>query len=159
MAKGIKAPGWWGQRSLREKQLLLVAGALVVLVAVWFLAIQPLMDARSHARVRMDTAITELAKARANAATAQVETGAPQVPLPLQAFVTQGAAEQGFTNMNVTASSPNQAAISSPQVRPQVFFGWIAQMEARGVVVESLSARANSDQTIAVDATLRAGGQ
>jgi hypothetical protein len=41
--------------------------------------------------------------------------------------------------------------------RPQAFFGWIGQLEARGLVVESMSARANADQTIAVEAVLRAG--
>lgn len=153
-------PDWWTRRTVRERQMLLVAAALLALVVVWFLAIRPLMDARAEARVKLDAAVTELARARASATMARQSAGtAPQVPLPLQAFVSQSAGEQGFTNLSVTASAPTQVSIASPQLRAPVFFGWIAQLEARGVTVEALSARANADQTIAVDAVLRAGGQ
>jgi hypothetical protein len=44
-------------------------------------------------------------------------------------------------------------------VRPAPFFGWIGQLETRGLIVDSLSARPNPDQTIAVQAVLRAGGR
>jgi hypothetical protein len=48
-------------------------------------------------------------------------------------------------------------AITLPQVRSAPFFGWIGQLETRGLIVETLSARPNPDQTIAVQAVLRGG--
>jgi general secretion pathway protein M len=69
----------------------------------------------------------------------------------------QSAGEQGFTNLQAVASGPGRVAITVPQARPAPFFGWIGQLEARGLTVESLSARPNPDQTIAVQATLRGG--
>ena len=40
--------------------------------------------------------------------------------------------------------------------RPQALFGWVAQMEGRGLTVDLLSARANPDRTVAVELTFAA---
>jgi len=160
MAKAVTRPGWWAARTLREKRLLLAAAVLLSLVLVWLAVIRPLMDARAAAEARLNAAVTDLARARGELAAMQqgaAGAGAAAVPLPIDSFLTQSAGEQGLTNIQVIASGPNRATISLAQVRPPAFFGWIGQLEARGVIVESLSARPNPDQTIAVEAVLRAG--
>ena len=43
-----KKPAWWDTRSAREKRLLLVLAALLVLVLAWLLVIRPLGDARAN---------------------------------------------------------------------------------------------------------------
>jgi general secretion pathway protein M len=156
----VRRGGWWAARSVREKRLLLVMSLLVALVLVWFAAIRPLLDARAAAEQRLNAAVTELARARAEVAArsrqAGGDSGSP-VAGPLDAFLMQSAGEQGFTNLQAVASGPGRVAITLPQVRSAPFFGWIGQLETRGLVVESLSARPNPDQTIAVQAVLRGG--
>lgn len=156
----IRNNAWWAQRSLREKRLLLAMAALLAFVLIWFVVIRPLMDARAAADARLTAAVTDLGRARAEAASLKQSTSAVNnnpVPLPVDGFLSQSAGEQGFTNLQVVADGASRATISSAQVRPAAFFGWIGQLEARGLIIESLSARANQDQTIAVDAVLRAG--
>lgn len=155
-------PAWWEARSVRERRMLVFAAVLLAGVLIWLAVIRPLIDARTRAEARLDAAIAELAKARADASALKQQAAASAanpVPSPLDAFLAQSATEQGLTTITVAASAPNRASISSAQVRPPAFFGWIAQLESRGLAIESLSARANSDQTIAVDAVLRAGGR
>lgn len=152
---------WWRERNVREQRLLATAGALLALVLVWFAAIRPLMDARATAENRLRTAATALAEARGDAAALKANarpSGRPAAPRPLAPFVSRSATEQGFTNMTVSGDQPDRVSIVSAQVRPANFFGWIGQLEARGVVIESMNAGANGDQTIAVQAVLRAGG-
>lgn len=155
-----RGPGWWRARSLREKRLMLVAAALLLLVMIWLLVIRPLADAQANADARLDAAVTDLARVRAEAASlkqqAGTTTGTP-VPQPIGPFLTQSAAEQGFTNALVVPSAATRASVSIPQARPPALFGWIAQLEGRGLVVETLTARSNADQSIAVEVTFRAG--
>jgi general secretion pathway protein M len=154
--------GWWSGRSLRERWLILAMLALLALVLVWFLLLRPLGDARAAAEERLAAATADLGRARALAFTArQAAPGTPsqaRVPLPLDSFLTRTAGEQGFTNIQVTALGNDRARIALANARAQPFLAWIGQLEARGVTVETLNARANGDQTIAVDATLRARG-
>ena len=159
MARQAGWKGWWAVRSVREKRLLITMLAVLALVLIWLAIIRPLMDAEADARARLDSAVAELAQARADAALAGQEAASSPVPGPVAAFLTQAAGEQGFTNMTITASGPTGASLASPQVRPAAFFAWIGMLEARGLVVESMTARANQDQTISVQALLRARGQ
>lgn len=151
--------GWWAERSLRERRLLLVMAVLLALVVIWFGVIRPLNDARTAAEQRLNAAVTELARARGQAAALKQVPAAANtnpVPLPVDGFLMQSGGEQGFTNLRVAADGASRATLSIPNVRPAAFFGWIGQLEARGLIVESLSARANADQTIAAEAVLRA---
>lgn len=156
-----RKPAWWDTRSAREKRLLLILAALLVLVLAWLLVIRPLGDARANAEQRLDAAVAELGKARADAVALRQlgarPAGAQPVPRPLDGFLMQAGGEAGFTNLNVMADGSSRATISVASARPQAFFGWLAQLERRGVVVESMSARTNPDQTIAVEAVLRTG--
>ncbi len=149
---------WWTARSVRERRMLAVMAGLIALALLWFAAIRPLIGARATAEARLQAASTALAQARADAAS--FNRGAASradAPRPLAPFVTASASEQGFTNMVVTGAQPDEAAITSAQVRPAAFFGWLGQLEMRGISVRSLSASANADQTISVQATLGGG--
>lgn len=155
-----RATGWWAGRSAREKQLLLGMAALLLIVLVWLLIIRPIGDARTAAEARLTAAVTDLGKARGDIEALKQASAVPgittPVPLPLDGFLMQAGAEAGLTNLQVTGSGADRATASIASVRPQAFFGWIALLETRGVVVESLSARANADQTILVEAAMRA---
>lgn len=150
---------WWAARSRRERRMLLALAAVLAFALVWLLVIRPIADARAAAEARLNAAVSELARARADAlmlARSGAGPGGTPVPLPVDGFLMTAGAEAGFTGLQVVADGPARATLSLANVRPQAFFGWLGQMEARGLTVESLSARPNADQTIAVQAVLRA---
>jgi general secretion pathway protein M len=156
----VTRSGWWATRTVREKRLLLVMSLLLLLVLLWFAFIRPLLDARAAAEQRLNAAVTELARARAEVAARSQQaasTGGSAVAGPLDAFLMQSAGEQGFTNLQAVANAPGRVSINLPQVRPAAFFAWVGQLEARGLVVEQMTARAGPNQTISVQAVLRGG--
>lgn len=156
--EGLRA--WWGQRSLREQRLLLVMFALLALVALWLLAIRPLSDALEAAQQRHAEAVTRLAQARARTAALRGREGpaATAAPLPIDGLLARTGAEAGFANARIAAQGPARATFALDAVRAPAFFAWIRTLEARGLVVDSLRARANSDRTLAVEAAFRARG-
>jgi len=147
---------WWRGRSTREQRLLLVMAALAATLFLWLAVIRPLGDALDRARVRHGAAVVAWAEARARRAPAGGASATATPPLPLDGFVTRGAAEAGFAAARVTARGPSRASLVIDAARPQALLGWIARLEAQGVAIETLRARANPDRTIAVEAALRA---
>jgi general secretion pathway protein M len=107
----VRRSGWWATRTLREKRLLLFMTALLALVLIWFVIIRPLLDARAAAEQRLNAAVTELARARAEVAAlsqqAASSSGSP-VGGPLDAFLMQSAGEQGFTALQAVANGPGE---------------------------------------------------
>ncbi len=150
---------WWRTRTLREQRLLLAMAGLLALVLAWLLVIRPLSDSLSRARERHGAAVLALAEARAQAtAIGQLQQRRP-APLsaPLEVLLNQSATEAGFPVTRVERLGVNQATVAIGSVRPQAFFAWVRAMENdRGLVVDRLSATANSDQTLGVQITFRA---
>jgi general secretion pathway protein M len=150
---------WWRTRTLREQRLLIAMVSLVVVVFLWLLVIRPINDSLSEARERHGAAVLALAEARAQAAA--IGTLQQQRPAalgaPLDAILNQSATEAGFPVARVEREGVNQATLVIDSVRPQAFFAWVERMEEdRGLIVERLSARTNSDQTLGVQVTFRA---
>ncbi len=148
---------WWATRSTREQRLLGVMIALIALVLVWLLVIRPLGDALDGAKQRHNAAVLALAEARTRTNPGGMRaTGT--APLPLDALVGRTAADAGFTAARVSGGGPTMARLTLAAARPQALFGWIARLEAQGVTVERLQARANPDRTVAVEAAFSARG-
>lgn len=160
MKENLKS--WWRGRTVREQRLLLVMFALMAIVLLWLLVVRPLGDASSRARERYADAALSLAEARAQARLiGQLERSAPaSLNEPVDALVGRSATEAGFPVASIGAEGQNQATLVLASVRPQAFFGWVAQMEsARGLIVERLNATTNSDRTLSVQITFRARGR
>lgn len=151
---------WWRERTLREQRLLLVMFALLAVVAGWFLVVRPLSDQLAEAQRRHGEAVTALAEARARADALRRLHNVPQAsaPVPIDGFVSRTSAEAGFANARIAGQGPARATFAIDAVRPQAFFAWVRLMERRGLVVDSLRARANADRTLAVEAAFRARG-
>lgn len=151
---------WWIGRTPREQRLLLIMAALAAILIAWLLVIRPLGDALSNARERHASAIIALADARGQAdAIRQAEGEAPAaLGMPLDVLLSQAAAEAGFPIARLERQGSNQATMTIEAVRPQAFFGWLAELESRGLIVERLTATTNSDQTLGVQFTLRERG-
>lgn len=153
MNESLKA--WWAARSPREQRLLLVMFALAGVVLVWLLMLRPLADLRADAEQRHGEAVTALAEARVRSGALAAPTAMP--PLPIDSLLARTSAEAGFPNARIVAQSPARASITIEAGRPQAVFGWVRGLEAQGVRVESLRARANQDRTIFVEASFGAG--
>lgn len=147
---------WWQARSPRERGLLAIMFALLALVLGWLLVVRPLSDALDAQQARHAEAVVALAEARTRAGAA----GPAAAPAgPVDAILARTAGEAGFPAARITASGPRRASVALDAARPQAFFAWIARLERSGLAVERLRARANSDRTIAAEATLRARGR
>ena len=150
---------WWRLRSRREQRLLLIMFALLAVTVLWLGIYRPIQNALYTARERHQEAVIRLGEVRlqADALRALRRRGANGLSAPLATAVAQAATEAGFANATVAPQGGNRVSISIPSARAAPVLAWIAALEARGVVVERFSARANSDPTLTVDATLAGG--
>jgi general secretion pathway protein M len=151
---------WWKTRNQREQRLLLVMSGLLALVLVWLVVIRPLNDGLSDARERHNAAVLALADLRAQAAAikqAQQGTTA-NLTVPIETMVGGAASDAGFTVTRIEPQGGNQVNLVIDAVKPQAFFGWVGQMESRGLIVDRLVATPNADQSLSVQVSFRARG-
>lgn len=151
---------WFGALSLREKRLVLVAAVLAVVTLLWFGLIRPLGDALSDAKSRHSNAVVRLAETEAQLATVKALQRNRPAPMaaPLEDTVRARAADAGFTLASVTPQSGNGLQIAISSARPAALFGWVADLEASGILVDSLTTTDNGDQTVSVTMVLKAQG-
>ena len=147
---------WWVERSRREQRLIQAMLVLAAIVLGWLLVVRPLTDALDAAKTRHAAAVVALGEARARATPGAVP-GAPAAG-PVDALVARTANEAGFTNARITSQGSARASVAVDAARPQVLFGWVARLEQSGLVVERLTARTNSDRTVAAELTLAKRG-
>lgn len=151
---------WFAALSLREKRLVLVAVALAIVTLLWFGIIRPINDGLSSARARHNGAVLRLAETGAAMQTLkslQRDRPAP-LAVPLDQAIRDSATQAGFALESVTPQAGNAQQIMIASARPAALFGWIATLEADGIIVDTLSASDNGDQTVAVTMTLKARG-
>ena len=149
---------WWRDRSLREQRMLLVMAALLAVTALWLGIYRPVQNALSDARARHQEAVVRLGEVRAQADVIK-SAGARAAPAaPLAGIVNRAAAEAGFANATIAPQGDRRVSVSIPSARPGPVMSWVARLEAQGIVVERLNARANADPTLTVDLVLTRGG-
>lgn len=148
---------WWGERSPRERGLLVIMAVLALIVLGWLLVVRPLGDQLDAAKTRYAAATVALAEARSREDVSGAE--APATGAPVDSLLGAAATQAGFTNARIAAQGPMRATITIDSARSQALFAWLGQLERRGLRVERLGARTNSDRTIAVEAVLRARGR
>lgn len=148
----------WLARTPRERRLLAVMLALVALVLAWLLILRPLGDMLSAARERHGNAVAALAEARAQAAAiGALERHKPiGMDGPIETGVAAAAAEAGFQLSGLQTEGPGRVSLAIGAARPQALFAWVARLEARGYVIERLSATSNPDRTLSAQIVLRA---
>lgn len=132
----------WAERSPREQWMLGVMFALLGATFLWFGVAMPLDRAHRSSREAMHEATDRNAAIRA--AVKQLRSlprggAAPQGAL--DQFVGQSAGEAGLTLERAQAQGNDRMDIAIASVRPIALFSWIAQLEGRGVRVETMSAR------------------
>jgi general secretion pathway protein M len=147
---------WWSLRTTREQRMLLAMAAVIAITFAWLLVVRPMDDALADARERHARAVLDVARVEGQADRIRaLEREAPPPVGSLAMAIEAKAAAAGFAKARVTADGP-RVSIAIEAARAQAFFGWIADLERRdGVIVERLTARTNSDATLAVEAVLR----
>jgi general secretion pathway protein M len=145
---------WWDMRSARERWLIRAMLSIAAILLIWLLIVRPLADALDSAKMRHGDAAVALAEARARAL--PPATSAPAASGPVEAIVARTAAAAGFPGARIAASGPGRANVGLDAARPQALFGWIAQMEQQGLIVERLRVQANQDHTLSAEISLGA---
>lgn len=152
---------WFAGRSSREQRMLLVMVALLALTIVWAGIIWPVTDGLSSARERHADAVIRLAETQARVK--EVEALQRNRPAALEAqldsVVRDRANEAGFALASVTPDGPNRVQITIATARPGLLFGWIAGLEAAGILVDSLATTDNGDKTVSAQLALKVRGQ
>jgi general secretion pathway protein M len=151
---------WFDGRSLREKRMLIVMGALVLLTLLWAVIIRPVTDGLSSSRERHTSAVIRFAETRSRVKAVealQKDRPAP-IEAPLDAVIRTRANDAGFALASVTPQGADRVQISIASARPGALFGWIAGLESAGILVDSLSTADNGDKTVSVQMTLKARG-
>lgn len=151
---------WWQGRTLREQRLLVVMSALTALILGWLLILRPLDDALAAAKERHGAAVLSVAEARAQAAEIERlrKQAGPRQTRPLNALVGDSASAAGFPVKSLEDVGGGAVRLVLESVRPQAFFAWVAQMERQGLIAVEMTARPNTDKTLAAEVTFRMRG-
>jgi general secretion pathway protein M len=148
---------WFEGRSRRERRLILVMLALAALTLAWAGVIRPLGDALASARTRHADAVIRLGETRARLEAARLagRGGARRIAAPIADEVRARAAEAGFTLLSVDNDGPDRVRVSVQSARPGALAGWLARLEERGVIVDSVAFTPNPDRTVGAALALR----
>lgn len=147
---------WFDARSVRERVMVLVMLALLVIVVIWGTVV-PLSEALSSARQRNADVAVRLARTQAQVdavkALRRSRSAAPAGPI--DETVRQTAAAAGFT-LDSVAPDGNRVRVHINSARGGALMAWLAALEAQGVLVDDLNASDNGNRAVGADITFRA---
>ncbi len=141
---------WWHGLSLRERALVGSAGAIILMLIVWYGLVMPGVNARSSANLARQQAADELAQVehlvaarRARSSQAKgvaVSTGAAMTPDALKTEVTRAAQQAGLSISRLQGSEAGRFSLVFDQADARQLFYWMNDVETRlGGRVERLS--------------------
>lgn len=145
---------WWHGRSLRERRMLAVMGALVLGVVGWLGVVRPLdgwQADQARARVAAERQLVQIR-------TAVAQRGArPTEAVDLQALVASTATTAGV-EPTLGMSEGGRLGFRLDRVTTAQAFGWLAALEQGGARIEELGVVENADGTLGVTGALTSGG-
>lgn len=156
MVEGIR--NWWGNHSAAERRLMAGLGIVILLVIVWLGIWRPIEEGLAAGWARQGAALDRFQSVEAKvAALKSLPTGAGQgVRTPIEQLVSQSAAEAGFTLDRVGSQGAGRMSISIAAAKMSVLLGWLSQLEAQGVTVQTISIVPGvTDGTVSVQAVLQ----
>ena len=147
----------WGERSPRERQLLVVMFGLLAIMVLVLGIIRPLASATVAAHDRLDRVTIEAGQiATAVEALRDAKKGAPPALTgTLVLAVSQSAGTAGFTLSTLDPQGDDRVGFTIPAAKSPAMFAWLRAMAQQGIFVERMTMRTNADATLAVDGTLR----
>ncbi|MDR6113268.1 MULTISPECIES: type II secretion system protein GspM [unclassified Sphingomonas] len=147
---------WFDGRSTREKRLLLVMAALMVVTLLWGGILRPLGDGLSSARERHADAVIRLGEAQAIADELRQRRRRPALSGTLADTIRLSAEQAGFTLSGLTEDGPGRVRAQIASARAAALTPWLARLERGGVLVEQATLTDNGDRTLGVALVLRA---
>ncbi|MBN9481380.1 MAG: type II secretion system protein M [Bordetella sp.] len=145
---------WWDGRSLRERRMLAVMGALAVGVVGWLGVARPLDGWRAdqaHSRAAAERRLTQIE-------TALIRRGdRPSEAVELQALVAAAASAAGV-QPTLGMSEGGRLGFRLDRATTAQAFGWLAALEQGGARIEELGVVENLDGTLGVTGALASGG-
>lgn len=160
MMEGLVA--YWRGLAQREQLLVGVMGVLLAVVILWLAVVRPVNAGIVRAVERHDAALDRNMSVRDKVAALKAPPAAKGAgpDAPLAQLLSESAGEAGLTLDRNQEQGPGRAEIAIASARPPALFSWVAGLEARGVVVENLTAQpAGTAGTISVQAVMKGRDQ
>lgn len=151
---GLRA--WFAGRSSRERRLLLVMLALAVVTLLWAGIVIPVRDALSSARERHAGAVDRLGTTISRVDLLRDVGRRPALAGDLVALVRAEADQAGFALATIDAEGTDRVRATVQSARPGALAGWLARLEARGVLVDSATLTDHGDRTVGAVLVLKA---
>lgn len=129
---------WWNARAPRERVLLAIMLALLVIIIGWLGVYRPIENAvRGAALANQEAAerYGDMARKVAWLKRAERRAGARST-LPAEQIVGQSAGEAGFTLDRVQAQGGDRVDIAIASARSTALLGWIQTLEGQGMAVD-----------------------
>lgn len=143
---------WWNARSPRERVMLLVMLALAIPVLGWLLIARPLIDAKADARADYLLALDRHARVSAMTTDTLFEGGG--IAVSLTDFLASQASQRGFALTVNALDAPGQARIAIAQANGQALLGWLAELEAVGLVLSNVQITPGEAGGVSLSATI-----
>ncbi|MBB4631919.1 type II secretion system protein GspM [Sphingosinicella soli] len=140
---------WWQARDVREQRLLAVLELILLAMLVWLAILRPLAAFRESAADRHSRIAAQMPSVRAAAAGIAAEGAAPARGEGRD-IREQIAASASAAGLEFSATQPEESGVlvSIAAVKPTFLFGWIAGLEADGVVADRVLVQRNDDSTV-----------
>jgi general secretion pathway protein M len=150
------AKTWFIALSRREQILVGIAALLAAGVIGFFLIYRPLYDLATDARRSFYEATMQAGRieAKAQALSMPADKRPAEAIAALHLLLASEAAERGFTLDSNTPQGNSRAEIAIGSARSTAFLSWLADLERRGVVPETLLVRRMDNGTVSVSARL-----
>jgi general secretion pathway protein M len=155
-----KVKSWYAALSRREQVMVGVLGALVALTVLVYGMILPIGNWYDSANERYRLAVENSSRVMARLAVLE-RGGTRQVAgsgEPVNLVLATDASELGLELSSNQAQGNQSATIVIPSATPPAFFGWVAQLERQGIILQSLNMRPGQGGTVAINATFRRAG-
>lgn len=151
---------YWSGLSNRERRLIAVMLVLVVLFVGWLGIWRPVNAGIDDGWSAYGAAVDRNASVRARLEQlGRLPAGGGAGAVNIEQIVGPSATEAGLTLDRSVAQGSGRVAVTINSARAGALLGWLSSLEARGIVVETLSMTpAATPGTVSAQAVLRSGG-
>lgn len=148
---------WFAALTQRERYLVGSAAILTAVVVGIFGMLLPILAIIDQAQLTLDEAVERRGRIVALVDSAQGQGKSTSIAsgTDIGLLVTQSAAEKGFDLIKSTNAAPGQISVRIDQARAPALLAWLTELEAKNVVVRSVTLRSGANSTVTVDAQLQ----
>ncbi len=146
---------WYGERSLRERRMLLAMAAIALPLLLWLALILPIERAYRHALERQLEAVdrhARIASLAERAKGSRATVPPPVADLPL--YLIDSARQAGLTAVPSGAPVAGAAGVTIAAANASAALGWLSALEAQGYAVSDVRIAPGANRQVAVTATI-----